>query len=699
MHGFSFGVGLANRFFAWWSGWRAVFNFNLNQFHPSDALARLTEERASCGWGLHDDGRYREYAAGELVMLDGNGVQVSGEVTNLFSNPSNLCHAAWAYGANVSGSLVALGNPANLDQVTKVEVLSTSGYVFVRQSLTVIAGLHTVSAVVKKGNYPYVGLRSLTLGSTPYSVFDFDSAAFVHVPESVVETGAMPLADGWYLIWAVDDSPGGAQNAGLALTNAAGVTQPVLEGGEFIYVLWMDVTNQASLSPHAEGTRLADCPVLEKGVGENLLYYGAHPDEWSVFGATVTAELDGVVHVESGGGVEHRAITSARAWSVGVTYKGDVTYKVGTSGKALLVLNDTETTLVSAHLSGLAGSLMVTEQTGCVVDILEQRLDGDIYIITFEFTPAFAVAVPVLGVGPFSSVVGEGVIAVAAGLRQVVPWDEYDHQGDLHPKEFVFQGAEGFVTTDGWVGNGSSALSVVDGHLQVALTGWENPSASVPVAVCAGKVYAAEFSGDTGNMSVGTNTFFVRVGETEGVHDGPYLLNVSYDTPDAEVVLEAFFVASAPTLYFGAAGFCDAPGAYFDIHRASLRELKPGVVVEQRAAFGRTAGQHAVLLVDGNGNNCVELRRTSGGAVSLCIRKEGATLYEAASATNWPDDVEATFRLEVTGTDGGTYFSVFLNEVYLADLSPGALDYPNGIDRLSLAAMAGVKTIQSLKVH
>ena len=81
MHGFSFGVGLANRFFAWWSGWRAVFNFNLNQFHPSDALARLTEERASCGWGLHDDGRYREYAAGELVMLDGNGVQVSGGFT------------------------------------------------------------------------------------------------------------------------------------------------------------------------------------------------------------------------------------------------------------------------------------------------------------------------------------------------------------------------------------------------------------------------------------------------------------------------------------------------------------------------------------------------------------------------------------------------------------------------------------------
>lgn len=699
MHGFSFGVGLANRFSAWWSGWRAVFNFNLNQFHPSDMLTRLTEERASFAWGLHDNGHYREYAAGELVMLEGNGVQVSGEVTNLFSNPSNLCHAAWAYGANVSGSLVSLSNPANLDQVTKVEALSTSGYVFVRQSLTVMAGLHTVSAVVKKGNYQYVGLRSLTLGTAPYSVFDFDSAAFVHVPGSVVETGAIPLADGWYLIWAVDNSPGGAQNAGLALTNAAGVTQPVLEGGEFVYVLWMDVTDQASLSPHAEGTRLADCPVLEKGVSENLLHDGRHPAEWSALGATVTEGLDGVAHVESGGGIEHRTITPTSAWSAGVTYKGEVTYKAGTSGNALLVLNDTETAHVCAHLSGVAGGLAVTEQTGCAVENVQQQLDGDEHTITFDFTPAFAVAKPMLGVGPFSAVMGENVIAVAAGLRQVLPWNGYDHQGDMHPKEFVPQGAEGFVTTDGWGGGENSALSIVDAHLQVALTGLENPGVSVPVALCAGKVYAAEFSGDTGSIPVGTNTFFVRVGETEGVREGPYLLNVSYDTPDAGVVLDAFFVASVPTLHFGAVGLCNVLGAYFDVHRASLRELKPGVVIEQRAVFGRTAGQHAVVLADGNGNNCVDLSRTNGGAVSLCIRKEGAVLYESASATDWPDDTEATFRLEVTGTEGGTYFSVFLDEVYLADLSPGVLDYPSGIDRLSLAARAGVKTIQSLKVH
>ena len=61
MFGFSLGIGLANRFVAWWGDWRLALDFTAGRYHPKgEAGLVLTETRASSALVLQGNGTYVE---------------------------------------------------------------------------------------------------------------------------------------------------------------------------------------------------------------------------------------------------------------------------------------------------------------------------------------------------------------------------------------------------------------------------------------------------------------------------------------------------------------------------------------------------------------------------------------------------------------------------------------------------------------
>ena len=128
------------------------------------------------------------------------------------------------------------------------------------------------------------------------------------------------------------------------------------------------------------------------------------------------------------------------------------------------------------------------------------------------------------------------------------------------------------------------------------------------------------------------------------------------------------------------------------VDNVSLQEVEPGVVIEAVGVWGSVEFNTALTLTD-NDDNHIVVRRNASGKIHLRIILGGVS-SNYYSTIDWPDDVEGTLRLELTNTDGGCFAAVFLDDVFV--IGSDAFDYPQPINQLVLAPVAGVKTITEI---
>lgn len=277
-----------------------------------------------------------------------------------------------------------------------------------------------------------------------------------------------------------------------------------------------------------------------------------------------------------------------------------------------------------------------------------------------------------------------------------LPWVGYDVSGVADGIELVPGGTFTDDTSlEGWTptvynGTGTTTLDVVSGQFVITnsdAAGTGFGGAYFDFDVRGGSVYVIQ-----GEHISGPNMSDYHIGLRDA-NPWDIFANLSFSDTSK------YFLASTKELRFLVNSAGNTPEASRVVDNISLQRIGPGVVIEETAFWGASDGQHVFRLDDGGSDDFILLRRASTGKIELAIQKDGDTLFEDVSATSWPDDREATFRLEITGTDAGAFFAVFLDEVYLGDLVPGALDYPSGINQLCLAVVAGVKTIQVVKVR
>ena len=259
---------------AWWGPYSPLtgfaYNFKTGQYMSRGQQIALgtavTEGRSTDAYVLSGD-NYVLRSANEPAQANGHGLDGFEETVNLVTNSEDLSNAAWANGSNMTTSLEAISNPANLTNVTKIEAISTSGFAYVRQGETVTADDHTVTIVAKKGNYRYLGIRAFILGvGQSHASFDFDTKTFVFVPAEVSSTRIKELNDGWFELSVTGtDGGGGFRFAGVALSNVNGSETPTLAAGNHAFVMWADAVESSFQTPHFDGTRDADDTRLVQG--------------------------------------------------------------------------------------------------------------------------------------------------------------------------------------------------------------------------------------------------------------------------------------------------------------------------------------------------------------------------------------------------------------------------------------------------
>ncbi len=168
--------------------------------------------------------------------------------------------------------------------------------------------------------------------------------------------------------------------------------------------------------------------ILIEEARTNQAYYSTDPASWINNGVTVTptgmTEL-GIfqsVRLASTGQTYHR-MNTRRAPSGGndpITAPVVVTfyYRGGTSGKMSVTMYVTDASASSAIYvaSGICGTA-TTSGTAGTITILKHEYVGSACMLQFYFTPNNTVTGTTIGIGPYSSVVGEDVIVLGAQVE------------------------------------------------------------------------------------------------------------------------------------------------------------------------------------------------------------------------------------------------------------------------------------------
>lgn len=274
--------------------------------------------------------------------------------------------------------------------------------------------------------------------------------------------------------------------------------------------------------------------------------------------------------------------------------------------------------------------------------------------------------------GAFSRILeGEGFAStVFPSAKDLVVGGGFDTQEDV----------------DLWTGVNGGALTLSGGAMRVTNTAVNNGGGYRLVhGLRDGGVF--RYSGErVADNDPGGNDY--HLGSVEGY--GTYAENKKYSDGPRYFIKTVSGELRLYTLLNGT-----AIGTWREHDNISLQEVEPGVVIEAVGVWGDAGAQHVLRLDDtSNANTFILIARTSDGRIRLKIETDDVTLYDIVSATDWPDDTEAAFRLELTNTDGGCFASVFLDDVFV--IGSDAFVYPQSINQLGLSPVAGVELVKQV---
>lgn len=634
MFGFSLGVGLANRFVAWWGDWRLALDFTAGRYHPKGAAGLvLTETRASSAMVLQSNGTYVERAAGELAIGQGVGLQVSVAVTNLFLNPTLQGHTSWLAGGDGDCDLTANAglDPTGAEVATVVENQASHNY----------------------GSQFYQGVAIVDTEMT--------ISMWAYADEEVA--GALKLNDN-------ENSQTVTIGTTMQRFDHTGTIGPALLGGGLgrcgfqsgedwrgkgVVIAWMQI-NVGGPAPFAIGTRAADNPVVVQGLGDELMPSPMFDDlDGWLFTNAVEDTTPGNLVIENVAASEgHAAILPKKPLIAGALYQ--------------------ITTFVSER-SGAGGGF----------DIGGTRLG----VQSAGWNTLYAVAGngSVIKVLANSANMGGKVVFDSIELSQVLPYPGYNTDGTLSGREGLEGG--GFDTqedVDLWTVQAATLLSLSSGAMRVENAGANYGGSAKAIPTTAGRVYALD--GERSASGAGAGSSDCHLGGT-GSHNKYVSSGEWADGPFYSLVEEAFANISATV-----GG--DTDGAWKEHDNISLQEVEPGVVIEVEAVLNITPNQYVMWLMGPDSNNGLIIRCRGGGFFNMIIKKDGTSLFDVTSSEPYPDGVVASIRLEITDTPDGCFFAVFKDGVVIPGLMAGPIAYPEAINTLSLIPVAGVKTIKEI---
>lgn len=680
MQELSLGVGLANRFVAWWGVWRLALEFDVARFYPSGgAGVALTEDRVSSAWVLQSNGAYVERAAGELALGQGVGVQVSEAVTS-FNPNSDLTGAVvgvigaggslptgWGY--TISGALIEIleitthrGLPA-----LKIKVSGTPNTHW--RIRTADVGDITVSA----GQERQASVFCKTVAGTPpasteYGYVYYDGGVFLaatlpDVPAENLVSGDQITAN----VTVPADADGANtelffSHSGLAVDWTFLLAAPNETLGHWAKPVVVGAGDTVM--------RGADNPVVVQGVGEVLVTNGDFSDG-----------LEGWTYAENGGlapdpyvtaGVLHipRTITGntwtitqqlATALVVGVSYRLKFTVK---QGYVRVRMGSTKN----------SGNMVSADKTPGVYEV--------------EFT-----ASSVTAWAYFRPLLNDQIVQIEViHVERLLPYEGYDPTGVADGVELVDGGTfEGQVDVDLWTERGSATTSLIDDALHIDSSGGGYGGAFRDFETDPGSVY--QLSGEQVAKGGGATDVDVFSGPNNGASYNEFV------AAEAFVDGPFFFLPTTAALTrvdlrTGGNGV----GEFKQFDNISLQRVKPGVVIEAVAVWGGTDGQIAFRLSDDSVANEIKVHRLNSGTLRLAILKDGGLLYGSDAVGAWPDNTEASLRLEMTDTAAGTFYALFLDSVFTG-LGAGPIAYPDAITQLDFAPVAGAKSIKAINAR
>ena len=169
---------------------------------------------------------------------------------------------------------------------------------------------------------------------------------------------------------------------------------------------------------------LAQRGLLVEPASTNLVH-GSEPNltDWADLVSTSTPLALNALGYFSGmsvagsGAKWHRLQADTDGWSAGQNLRVRVWYMAGSSGAMFLSLRNVDAG-VDSSLSGTVGALGVhSAAAGAITDIVNAALGGGVYTVTYTFTPNAGSTSGKFGIGPFSAISGETVVALGVQVE------------------------------------------------------------------------------------------------------------------------------------------------------------------------------------------------------------------------------------------------------------------------------------------
>ncbi len=155
------------------------------------------------------------------------------------------------------------------------------------------------------------------------------------------------------------------------------------------------------------------------------LVHGSEPNltDWADLVSTSTSlALNALgyfagMSVAGSGAKWHRLQADTDGWSAGQNLRVRVWYMAGSSGAMFLSLRNVDAG-VDSSLSGTVGALGVhSAAAGAITDIVNAALGGGVYTVTYTFSPNAGSTSGKFGIGPFSAISGETVVALGVQVE------------------------------------------------------------------------------------------------------------------------------------------------------------------------------------------------------------------------------------------------------------------------------------------
>ncbi|MDF1685375.1 MAG: hypothetical protein P1U50_01185 [Parvibaculaceae bacterium] len=420
--------------------------------------------------------------------------------------------------------------------------------------------------------------------------------------------------------------------------------------------------------------------ILPMGPGPELLADGDSPETWVANNSTLTVNPDGTLAIASHGDYWNRARSFlAGGLAEAATFLATYTFEAGTSGEVFCMVRDSgDSNNFYASVKGPIGAVVEDlSNSSTITEITETVIDG-IHTVSFLVTLDNSVVAgrAMLGLGPNSATIGEDIIGHSMSLKRasVALGTELVEGG----------GFDGTLDAAWEVTNEASQDVFISGGV-LNLPRDPDTSCSYVDQELSGKIRAGgvfRFS-----LDVVESTVRARVSLTRGA---PEITGAGHSNIVTTGAKEYHALTPSDTVWVRLFPMTNDSVAQVD--NISLQEIEPGVVIEAVGVWGNVEDNRFLKLTD-NDDNHIIVRRSASGKVHLRLII-GGVLTDLVSVTDWPDDLEATFRLELTNTDDGCFAAVFLDDVFV--IGSDAFDYPNEINQLSLAPVAGTTIIKEV---